>query len=461
MLKTIFLVLILSALSCSSDTATQANPNNQTSTNNLTTTASNNTTNQNNTTGSNNATNTNNATITTATTSTVVPECVNNADCDAAPAALCLDNVLRSFTSVGTCENETCDYATVDTECGALGCCTDHCCDFAVSNEGDIGLIETTNKTIGASGIFNTDSDCTIDSALGECKPVAVFGETDLCVCRMDVLTITDLDIEGTSGLVILAAKTVEIKGAIKTIQQAAGLPGTSRTYQTPATTTSGGAGGSYQTIGGNGDPVFGTEELVPLSGGMSGQDSCNRQGGAGGGALQIVAGEKILVSGTINFGGAGGVGGSSMCVRGGGGAGGGSGGGILLEAPEVSVRGILAANGGGGGGGGSERSSGSTGFSGSTQQTGVAGGEGADGEGCALGGRTSGGDGGRGSMSDNPGSTGESSDSITSNCFENSYVAQGGSGGGAGRIRINTLTGCDCTGEISPPSTFGTLTAK
>ena len=73
--------------------------------------------------------------------------------------------------------------------------------------------------------------------------------------------------------------------------------------------------------------------------------------GGAGGGAIRLVAHDSIEVRGTISANGAGGAGAptSSAC----GGGGGGSGGHIGFEAPIVLLGGSITANGGGGGGGG------------------------------------------------------------------------------------------------------------
>jgi len=118
-----------------------------------------------------------------------------------------------------------------------------------------------------------------------------------------------------------------------------------------------GGGGGSYCGPGGKGGPSssgganaggprYGNTEIVPLAGGSSGGNGGNWEAGAGGGALQIVAGRRVAVlpTGVVHAGGGGGE-------REGGG--GGSGGAILLEAPTVIVGGILAANGGGGGSGG------------------------------------------------------------------------------------------------------------
>ncbi len=96
----------------------------------------------------------------------------------------------------------------------------------------------------------------------------------------------------------------------------------------------------------------YGADSLIPLVGGSSGGTGdfgASSGGPHGGGAIQIVSGTSILVSETasINMGG-----GAGYDIGGNTGSGGGSGGAILLEAPLVTIKGILAANGGGGGAG-------------------------------------------------------------------------------------------------------------
>jgi hypothetical protein len=110
-------------------------------------------------------------------------------------------------------------------------------------------------------------------------------------------------------------------------------------------------SGGSFCGVGGRGGftappqaqpgQAYGNATIIPLVAGSGGGDGQGSYFGAGGGALQISAGQSILVRnvGAITAGGGGGQYG-----------GGGSGGAILLEAPSVTMNGILAANGGGGG---------------------------------------------------------------------------------------------------------------
>ena len=122
-----------------------------------------------------------------------------------------------------------------------------------------------------------------------------------------------------------------------------------------------GGGGGGFGTSGGRGgDDVGdgapgaagatrGNANLVPLIGGCGGGvgGGCSNPAGAGGGAVQISASGKLIVSGAIRANG--GIGGHN-CGNDTGGAGGGSGGAILLESSATMRTGMLAASGGDGG---------------------------------------------------------------------------------------------------------------
>lgn len=122
-----------------------------------------------------------------------------------------------------------------------------------------------------------------------------------------------------------------------------------------------GGTGGTgIQTVtaaGGAGGDVCGSPELIPLTGGSGGGggadgnclgSDCGWPGGGGGGALQIASRKSIAISGEFRANGGNGFG-PNNATRGGGG-GGGAGGGLLLEAPIVTVSGILNVDGGDGG---------------------------------------------------------------------------------------------------------------
>ena len=331
------------------------------------------------------------------------------------------------------------------------------------SNAADVGAIQLTGLEVGPpNGSFDTGADCVDTSVLGRCQRITLAARPDVCVCRMDKLFISDLTVIGDAALVILASESVTVHGTLSVAARGrASGPGAGFEYLTAVTSMSGGAGGSFGTRGGyrSSADVVGTDDLIPLVGGMTGQYSCNsRRGGGGGGAIQIAAGTEIQVVGAIHAGGGGGDGGdaSGSCL---GGAGGGSGGAVLLEAPKVSVSGVIAANGGGGGGAGNDAGyDGERGNDARVGETPGRGGDGQDGFGCPLFGYASGGDGGAGSTRDGRGRRGQSSDSETRCIGGASYVGQGGGGGGAGRIRINTSTGCVCAGTFSPSPTFGAV---
>jgi hypothetical protein len=185
-----------------------------------------------------------------------------------------------------------------------------------------------------------------------------------------------------------------------------------------PAPTDGGPTGldGGVVATGGSG---YGTPQLIPLVGGSSGGSA-----GAfsvynhGGGALELVAGTTLVIgaSGVINLGG--GADNTNF------GLGGGSGGAILLEAPAITVDGILTVNGGSG------NNSGGAGHPGmASAQPAIA--------------------------DNNLGGAGSASGSINGTDGITSNSASGG-GGAAGRIRLNTCAGALKFGApiISPSTT-------
>jgi hypothetical protein len=150
---------------------------------------------------------------------------------------------------------------------------------------------------------------------------------------------------------------------------------------------------------------------IIPLQGGSAGgwADDLASYPGAGGGGLQISAGSNIEVTnaGVINANGGGFYGG------------GGSGGAILLEAPSVTIHGIVVANGGSGG---------------SYLSSGHPGGQNGQLNGTPAVGYYDGGNGGAGSTIN--GANGGVFDAGSAS----TSVSAGG--GGVGWIRINTVCG-------------------
>ena len=185
------------------------------------------------------------------------------------------------------------------------------------------------------------------------------------------------LSIRGTRPLIIASTGPVDINGTIIAEADAlrgwfaGGAPTTvtaARTGICPDDTKAGGGkaglpdaskgigpgGGGFCGKGGSGSTdlmgfarpeggvVYGSDALIPLIGGSAGGTAATGSGGHGGGAVQLVSGVGVVIgdSGVINMAGGGGIGNNGAA---------GSGGAILLEAPSVTVRGILAANGGAG----------------------------------------------------------------------------------------------------------------
>ncbi len=380
--------------------------------------------------------------------------------CDVAPDPICLDaERLRTFVVPGLCRDGACQFSTSDADCGAVGCCADHCCGVVPSNAGALGQIEAGGRDIQIrDATFDTALDCEAGSILGDCARVVQADAPDVCVCRVADLELGSLAVTGDAALAILAAGPVTIDGTASVAGEG-GARGPGATFEYLAT---GWAGGSYSTVGGEGNAaaVWGTEALEPLAGGMDGQDSCGAVGGGAGGVLLITSAVSISVTGTLDAGGGRGGGGRAAgCGSYWDGGGGGSGGGILLEAPSVTMDGTAAANGGGGGGaGGSGEGEGGAGSDASVTLDHASGGWSNDGGGCALYGYTSGGGGGSGAAGGSNGFEGGSYDSVTGCLGEDNYVGDGGGGGGEGRIRVNSTEPCDCDGLFSPAATFGAV---
>jgi len=211
-------------------------------------------------------------------------------------------------------------------------------------------------------------------------------------------------------------------------------------------------AGGKTDVPGGaGGSPVPALVLRGGCRGGFSGaagerispplQQSLQSPGGAGGGAIRIVARDAISITGSIRANGAGGAGAPTRSACGGGG--GGSGGAIELEAPLVAIDGALVANGGGGGGGGNKDEAGHDGADGTSDLVAAPGGAVA-GSGCGAAG-------GAGSVSAQlAGSTATEPDACGSG------VDGGGGGGGGGGAGFIVVTSPQITtaptATISPP---------
>jgi hypothetical protein len=193
-----------------------------------------------------------------------------------------------------------------------------------------------------------------------------------------------------------------------------------------------GGAAGKATATNGGAGKTYGTAAIVPLVGGSAGGVG-SLTAGAGGGAVQLVAGMSITIAsgGTVSAGGGAGYDGSSDGAYAA--SGGGSGGAVLIEAPTVTIAGNVGANGGGGGGGATgtmdahDATASATPAPGGQPGTTGAGGSGSAGATVT-------------------GTAGGVGDALNGN------FSPGAGGGGAGYIRVNTTTGsATLGGTISP----------
>jgi hypothetical protein len=397
--------------------------------------------------------------------------------CD--PSAL---NCNACVPNTSTCEQDqvtVCDgdgQVVVD-ESGPcpLGCHTDgeRCVDVDPSNgmathldavDGEGPLVLDGDATINTDdgSVTNDGNDVTVSHTF-----VAAPGNgVAMRVIKVGSLTISGtVDVNGSNALVIVSDGDVEISGSLSVASTGAPGPGAwtaggaceggdGGTGQVNAgglisVYSSGGGGGGFGSAGARGGNVSGdisltggsaggttgNAALTPLRGGCpGGSGGDTSRFGGGGGAVHIVSRTSITVQsgGMIDAGGGAArppfIGISSTN------GGGGSGGAILLEAPTVTIEGILAANGAGGGCNGAEAQHGQTGST------------------AAQGGNcTSSSDGGRGATRVNSAAPGELYNT------SGGMAAAGSGGGGVGRIRINTPTFND-SGNISPTESTGTL---
>ncbi len=326
---------------------------------------------------------------------------------------------------------------------------------FAPSNLAGIVFSNANSVKIDGQCTFDTDAgsvDCDSDEAIqfhvvtqsdANRTEVGVFVAESLTIGPDAVVTVV-----GTRPIAIVTRGEILIQGSLQAIPNlqtgngggfsspsitAADLSGKGPGGGGAPTGNVGGGGGAYCGKGGNtnGGQPYGNAAIFPLMGGSSGAVTGNFAG-PGGGAVQLVSGSSITLAplAKINVGGGGGewLGG-----------GGGSGGAVLLEAPTVTVQGVIAAN---GGSGGENSLGGAGGYTGTPNATAAPGGTNPS------------------TPSENPGGSGSAGSIIDGSAgqYTNSIVGismgayGGGGGGGAGRIRINTSSGsASITGVLSP----------
>jgi hypothetical protein len=311
----------------------------------------------------------------------------------------------------------------------------------------------TAPLTIAALAVLNTDNSTM-------CAPVRSGG--NYCVLAGTTITVdAKLRATGSRPLVLIASDSIMTGAAIDVgshrgppeetgagADPAACAPGKAPT--TANNTSGGGAGGSFTGLGGNGGDgggagggAAGTPGAVAgtiseLRGGCAGQDgqgTANGGKGHGGGAVFLIAGNKIDVQGGINAAGEGGAPGVTGSA---GGGGGGAGGMIGFDAPMITVSGLLLANGGGGGEGSGTATLGAPG----ADPTGTA---------AAIGGKdntTNGGDGGNGSAGAAAGSGAPGSNGA------NGTNPGGGGGGGGGAGLVKAPGTANLGSQVSPAAT-------
>lgn len=304
-------------------------------------------------------------------------------------------------------------------------------------------------------------SDAVFDTDGAGCTQVT----NGLCIVsatELEVPTGASVRALGSRPLVLVATGTLHIVGTIGASSLSSG-PGAGAgastapcTALTPAGADqgggAGGAGGSFGGAGGSGgagdlndsglpagspagqvpaSPIIATSVRAGCSGGGGGAAvGAAGTGGHGGGAIYLIAGSMIVVTGRVYSVGQGGGAGTLL----GAGGGGGSGGLIGLDAPEIISSGMIIANGGGGGEGGGVNSTGSAGADGASNGQPALGGTG------------------------NPGGNGGDGSGIgTLDGLPGASVNEGGGGGGGG-AGIIYIKGMFTPGAstISPPVTVG-----
>lgn len=233
-------------------------------------------------------------------------------------------------------------------------------------------------NAVALSGTISTNSGaplCEVNQPIGW----TTGGQPSACVIVGSSITVaSNTFVSGSRPLVLVADDGVTISATLDVASHLNGNSGPGAPFGGASCTSflqspgigGGGAGGSFVTIGGDGglgalgaNAGRAANQVIPplvLRAGCSGQlgDSGNEVG-HGGGAVYILAGGNLRISGNINASGSAGTGGSNSS----GGSGGGSGGMVVLYAASINAGGgLVMANGGGAASGGSASSSGGSG---------------------------------------------------------------------------------------------------
>jgi hypothetical protein len=258
-----------------------------------------------------------------------------------------------------------------------------------------------------------------------------------VCVARARDIDVTGTVVTGDRPLVLIADAAIRVTGPLNAAAGTSTGPGAnvaciSGAGDVNTTFGGGGAGASYQGVGGIGgasepsggsassggqpNPTSPLQLLGGCYGGPGEGPTGTFIGGGGGGALYLIA-TAIVISSLVDVSGGPGQGGQM-----GGGGGGGAGGALVLEATTISLAGAtLRAMGGAGGGGGGFTNSGMAGNQTSSN-------------GCTA---PSGGIPGSGAGMGGPGAT------STTDMLQGGATTTGGGGGGGGGVGwIRLFTG-------------------
>ena len=402
--------------------------------------------------------------------------CKSSSDCTGGPVGTCQPNGSCSFLDT-TCPGSMQRYGALS---GQAGQCVDGQAPPPIDASIDAEMIDAPPDAQACFGtapfticlqsaptnpVVLETSEPLDTSNSPMCVPT-VSGGNNYCVIAATTIAINvKLRATGAKPLVLLASDTITAmapidvgshRGVAPAVPElGAGADSTACTAGiAPGTgggNGGGGAGGSFVGLGGAGGlggnagaggvPGANTTTVTELRGGCPGQDGQggNDKGlrGHGGGAVLLIAGNKIDVRTGINAAGEGGAGGIGNAS---GAGGGGAGGMIALDAPMITCAGLILAT-GGGGGEGSDSAAVSTGASGADPASTTA----------AAGGTNNtvrGGDGGSGSVAATaPGGTGGGGD--------NTGASRGGGGGGGGSAGLIKAPATATLGnQVAPTAT-------
>jgi hypothetical protein len=237
----------------------------------------------------------------------------------------------------------------------------------------------------GLTYSINIDIDTDMDGMCSRVEP-AQNGQHELCLVLASDFTLAGnakLTAHGSRPLVVVAMGRMTIAGTVD-VSSHVGVLGAAANDASCITVAGqgqgfnaagGGPGGSFGSRGGAGgldgngvtlaSPPVDPTTLAVVRGGCPGgaggydPEAQAAAGGDAGGAVYLMAGTSLTITGSVLANGRGGSVVKPMLMSSyPGGAGGGTGGLIMLDAPATTVTGVVMANGGGGGAGGSDGAS-------------------------------------------------------------------------------------------------------